>query len=208
MIERDSGRERLEDMGRIILFIGPEGSGKTTMAMRLAEDCGKPYITTGDILRDLAANDPGEWGNKCRVMFEQNTYLDGETLLEILIDRFRKEDTVNGFVLDGGLRTLEETLEFQLMLERAERGLPLKVIYLELPKEKSYERLVSGENARKRNDDTYEGVTKRLEKFYHQLEERIQVIENQPNWELVRIDALESPDRVYEQVCVNVLGAR
>ena len=33
--------------GIIVGFIGPEGSGKTTMASKLSEISGKPYISTG-----------------------------------------------------------------------------------------------------------------------------------------------------------------
>lgn len=59
MSEQDRRKEKLEIDNRIIVFIGAEGSGKTTVAKRLAEESRKPYITTGDTIRDLATNDPG-----------------------------------------------------------------------------------------------------------------------------------------------------
>jgi len=34
---------------QIINFMGPEGSGKTTLAQRLSDDCGKPRLVYGDI---------------------------------------------------------------------------------------------------------------------------------------------------------------
>ena len=206
MTEKETGHERLQDGASIVIFIGPEGSGKTTVARKLAIDTGKPYLTTGDILRDLAKNDMGEWGDKCRAMFAEHTYLDGTTLLEILIDRFRQDDTKDGFVLDGGLRTLEETHDFRGMLVEAGRDLPVTVIHLDVPEAVSLDRLVSGENARKRSDDTYEGVMCRLAKYYSQLEERMRVMESQPNWRLVHIDATKAVGDVYENVCVGVAG--
>ncbi len=113
MTENDCEKETLDIDQRIILFIGPEGSGKTTIAKQLAKEGGRPYITTGDIIRDLAANDTGFLGEECREMFATHTYLAGDTLLKILTGRFAREDTLDGFVLDGGLRTLEETKDFQ-----------------------------------------------------------------------------------------------
>ena len=204
MTEKDMGKENLNIGQRIIVFIGPEGSGKTTMAKELAKEGGKPYITTGDIIRDLAANDAGSLGEECREMFSTNTYLAGETLLKILTHRFAREDTENGFVLDGGLRTLEETVNFQNMLDTAKRALPLTIIYLQIPNEISIERLVVGENARKRVDDTIGGVENRLSKFYFQLEERLDHVNDQPNWDLVEIDATGSVEDVFSQVAVSL----
>ena len=190
---------------RIIVFIGPEGSGKTTMAKRLAEETGRPYITTGDIIRDLAANDEGPLGDECRQMFATRSYLNGATLLRILVQRFSNDDTVDGFVLDGGLRTLEETEDFQDMLEQADRCLPLSVIHLRIPAWMSFDRLVTGPLARQRNDDTVEGVTSRLGKFYLNLARRVDVIRSQPNWDLLHVDATGPIEKTYSKV-KSVLG--
>lgn len=199
-MEHDFGEERLDVGNKIIVFIGPEGSGKTTMAKRLAEETGKPYITTGDILRDLAANDEGEWGDACRKMFDEKVYLPGDLLIQILEDRFSREDTLNGFVLDGGMRTVEETRTFQAMLERVGRALPIRVVHLQIPEELSFERLVTGEKARKREGDTVEGVTSRLSKFYYQLDERLNHIESESSWSVVEVDATRSKEEVYIEV--------
>lgn len=193
-------KERLREQQRIIVFIGPEGSGKTTHALRLAEEIGKPYITTGDIIRDLAENDSGPLGDECRQMFATHSYLAGETLLQILVSRFSQADTKNGLVLDGGLRTLEETEAFQTMLEMAGRALPLTVIYLQIPEAQTYLRLIDGPNARRRKDDTPEGISSRLAKFQHQLNERLAVISGQESWTLLPIDATAPIEETYQKI--------
>ncbi len=207
MTEVLKNEEKLKVGKRIITFIGPEGSGKTTIAKKLAEASDKPYITTGDIIRDLAANDPGPLGEECREMFANHAYLSGETLLMILVHRFSQPDAENGLVLDGGLRTLEETLDFQAMLDEAGRSIPMTVMYLHIPDSVSIERLVTDENARKRDDDTLEGVRSRLAKFHHQLDERLKAIEANPNWELIEVDATISENKVYEEVVRLVMGS-
>lgn len=78
------------------------------------------------------------------------------------------------------------------------------IVYLVIPDEVSYERLVLGENARKRIDDTAEGVAGRLASFHKSLEQRLEIINKQPRWKLIPIDATAEIDKVYKAVCENV----
>ena len=180
----------------IVVFIGPEGSGKTTVARRLARESGKPYVTTGDIIRDLAENDRGPLGDECRDMFANHAYLDGATLLKILVHRFCQEDVADGLILDGGLRTLEETEDFAAMLAEADLSLPVSVVHLRIPGWMSFERL----NGRRREDDTVKGILSRLSKYYYQLGQRAGVVENQPGWQLIHINATVAVESVYAGV--------
>lgn len=200
MKENLTSPEKLTFGKRIITFIGPEGSGKTTQALKLAEETDLPYVTTGDTLRDLAAHDPGELGDECREMFAEGKYLSGETLLRILVNRFKQNDVANGLILDGGLRTLEETIDFQAMLDEAGLRLPMTVLYLQIPNEVSFERLVYGPEARRRADDTAEGVASRLSKFNLNLEDRLEVIRTQSGWNLLLLDATKPVDEVYAEM--------
>lgn len=201
MCEHDFGKERVDLGKRIIAFIGPEGSGKTKAAKLLSVESGKIYLMTGDILRELAANDSGYYGEKTREMFANHAYLDGKLMLEIMCNRFSKDDTRDGFILDGGFRTVEEIQDFQTILEKAGRDFPVTVIFLNIPSEVSFERLVTGENARKRDDDTLDGLKSRLEKFNYRLEERLNLIGSNPNWNLIEINATDPKEIVYKKVC-------
>lgn len=187
----------LKHSQRIFVFIGPEGSGKTTQAKKLAEEFSLPYITTSGMLHDLADNDPGPLGEACRVMFAEHVYLDGKTFLDVCVSRFSQEDTRDGFVLDGGLRTLEETLGFPDVLIKSKLDMPLTVIYLQIPESVSYKRLVTGKNARKRKDDTKEAVAKRLSEFSNQLTKRLKAIEEY-GWEILEVDADHKVNEVYD----------
>ncbi len=200
--------EVLKNTKQIYVFIGPEGSGKTDTARDLAKETGLPYISTGDILRDLATRDfETKYGEMCRKMFAESVYLDGDTLLEILVGRLSSEDTSRGFVLDGGMRTVEETEKFHLVLEMAGRGaLPVKVLQLSIPESVSFERLL-GDAGRNRPGDTPEGVAKRLASYYHLLDERLALIMERDNWQLELVDANVSPQEVVYERVVDVILA-
>jgi adenylate kinase len=200
MREKLKNNETINLSERIIIFIGPEGSGKSTNAQQLANESGIPHLSTGNILREVAANDTGRYGEAVRKMFFEHTYLDGELFSEILRDRLAKEDTKKGFILDGGLRTVAETQNFLEILKTAGRNLPTTVVYLQISRETCFERLVTGTNARKRDDDTIEAINSRLEKFYDQLEERLKIIKNYPGWELIEVDASGPAEEVYRTI--------
>lgn len=158
-------------------FIGPEGSGKSTQAKLLAKEVKLPYVSTGDMIRDASANDPGELGEACRIMHENQTYLAGHLLLKMVQNRLNKEDTKNGLVLDGGFRTLDETVGFPKMLEGVKRDFSIKVFFLRTPGWESVGRL---EKRGRPKDDTPEGILSRLSTFYKDLGERMSFIRE--NW--------------------------
>lgn len=206
MVEIDNTKEILRNSKEIITLIGPEGVGKTEIARRLSIDAGKPIISTGDAIRSLAANDPGELGNACREMFANKTYLAGDLLLKIMFERFRQSDTANGFIYDGGMRTLDEVLGLPSVLSNANRNQHLSVVYLKMPEEETYKRLITSESARKRDDDTPEKIASRLAAFNFQLTERLEAIRNQSNWNLIETNGSLPKDVVYRNVCSEICG--
>lgn len=200
--ERDLGREIADISRQIVVFMGPEGSGKTTIARRLATETNLPYVTTGDILRNMAVNDQTEYGDECRAMFKEKRYLNPQMLLDILAKRFAQNDLKNGFINDGGLRIVEEVTGFQSVLERSDKVMPVTVIFLRVPGWMCMERLTTGKDARKRDDDTVEGVFSRLSHFYHDLGKRASLIERQPNWRLLHINGIGTPEETYSRVLI------
>lgn len=198
---RSSTPESPLQLGKqIVILIGPEGSGKSTIAQRLARVSQKPYITTGGIFRDMAVSDQTEFGDECREMLKERRYLKSEMLFPILVKRFSQDDAKGGFVLDGGLRLPEEVKDFSLILQKADRVMPLTVVHLRIPGWLSFERLSTGQNARKREDDTIEGVLSRLANFYKDLGQKASLIQRQENWKLMHIDGTKNIDEVFNNV--------
>ena len=86
------------------------------------------------------------------------------------------------------------------MLQRVKRVMPMTIFHLVMPDSMSFERLVTGEKARKRDFDTLEGVAGRLAEFHNQLEERLETIRRQEGWRLIEIDATLTLEKVFENV--------
>lgn len=183
----------------IIDFIGPEGSGKSTIARLLASKTKKPYISVGDILRDMKEHDHTELGDECRAMFSEHRYLDPNMLL-LIQEKYlqNRNDLSNGFILDGGLRTVTEAQGFACMLIKAGKNMPVTVVHLRVPGWMGADRLVA-ENGRRRDDDTPAAVLNRLRNFYKDLAVRSSLIDQQ--FRLIHIDATKDIDTVFNLLC-------
>ena len=199
MVESMTGRHKEADpQGRkIIIFVGPEGSGKSEHAKRLSQQLNLPYTSTGDIIRETAATDTGKLGDACRDMLKNNAYLDPTLIKEIIAKRLSNKDTANGLIIDGALRTLEETESFDETLELGGKGeFEVDVIFLDIPPQVGIERRLK--SSKKRDDDTPQGIAKRQKHFYTNLEERVEIIKEKYNFR--KVNALGTLDEVYSRV--------
>ncbi len=90
-----------------MIFLGPPGVGKGTHAAEAGEHYGIPKISTGDMLRDEIKND-SELGKKAQEYMNAGRLVPDELVIEILKERISQKDCINGFILDGFPRTLEQ----------------------------------------------------------------------------------------------------
>ncbi len=97
---------------KIILLLGPPGSGKGTQAVTLAKDLNIPHISTGDLFRENIRNKT-PLGIEVQANIEAGRLVPDEIVLQMLYKRVEKNDCKNGFLLDGFPRTIAqaETLD-------------------------------------------------------------------------------------------------
>lgn len=125
----------------IVLF-GPEGSGKGTQAKLLSNKLGIPILTSGDLVRDAAANDKGIIGEVCRQALSEGKYVADSEMFVLWKWRLKDEDAKGGWIMDGFPRNVEQA---QFLDDKIDKyGYKIeKVFYLDLPQVQSYKRLIA-----------------------------------------------------------------
>jgi adenylate kinase len=133
-----------------LLMIGPPGSGKGTLAVKIANQHRVPAISTGDIFRGSIASRT-ELGLKVGEFLDSGRYVPDGLTNDLVRDRLSLPDVAHGFLLNGYPRTPEQVQELDDIL--GVRGLTLdKVIVLSVPKDELVRRLLKRLEANGRSD--------------------------------------------------------
>lgn len=130
-------------MRKIIVMIGPPGSGKGTQAKKIAAKYNYNHLSTGDLLRALAGKPQLDPVEKEAVKQMKSGELVSDSLIyQLVFGEIEKDIAVGrGVVLDGAIRNLEQARGFQKFFE--EKKLTDEVLAMEiaLSDKDSFERL-------------------------------------------------------------------
>ena len=212
-----------------IIMLGAPGAGKGTQAKMIAEKCGIPHISTGDIFRANIKNGT-ELGMKAKSYMDQGQLVPDDVTIGMLLDRISQEDCAEGYVLDGFPRTIPQAESLTKALE--ERGESMDyAINVDVPDQAIVTRMagrraclacgatyhivynapkkenvcdVCGEGLILRDDDKPETVQKRLTVYHDQTKPLIDYYGKAGI--LVTVDGTQDLNKVFEDI-VSVLGA-
>jgi len=92
----------------LILF-GSPGSGKGTQAKLLKQSLGLAHISTGDMLRERVASGDAV-GRAVASLMQTGELVPDETVNRLVEERIDQPDCVNGFILDGYPRTVQQAM--------------------------------------------------------------------------------------------------
>ncbi len=143
-----------------LLIVGPQGSGKGTQGVRIAEAFGIPAISTGDVFRGAVAAGT-DLGRQVRAIIEAGDLVPDELTSKVVRERLEKEDAADGFLLDGYPRNNDQVRDLDAFLEGRDEALDA-VIELSVPREESIARLSLRAKEQGRTDDTEEVIANRL----------------------------------------------
>jgi adenylate kinase len=115
-----------------VVIIGPPGSGKGTQSARLGAFLGIPRISTGDILRQVAAsNDP--LSESVKAIMATGGLVSDEILIGLVTSRLSERDCLNGFILDGFPRNISQAAFLENLL--SDKNYKLIVIEINVPED-------------------------------------------------------------------------
>lgn len=90
-----------------LIFLGPPGAGKGTIAHRVVEKLNVVQISTGDLLRAAVA-DGSDLGAKAKAYMDAGELVPDELVIDLLKERIARDDCREGFILDGFPRTIPQ----------------------------------------------------------------------------------------------------
>ncbi len=98
-----------------IVLLGAPGSGKGTQAVKLAKHFNIPQISTGDLLR-IAVKAQTPLGRQAKATMDAGQLVPNEIVLGMIRERLSRPDAINGFILDGFPRNLEQADQLDKLL--------------------------------------------------------------------------------------------
>lgn len=140
-----------------IIFLGIQGSGKSTQAKILSQKLNLPYVEMGQLLRDRLEEQSEESG-QIRHALDVGNLVPDQITINTLNEKLKEEKFKSGFILDGYPRN-----DIQL---KSLPGKFDKVFYIEIPKEEAVKRLT----LRAREDDTAEVIKRRVALFFQETQ--------------------------------------
>ncbi len=90
-----------------LVFLGPPGAGKGTIAALAKERLSLLHVSTGDLFRSNI-KEKTELGKKVEQILASGNLVPDEVTIEMVRERLKKDDAENGYILDGFPRTIAQ----------------------------------------------------------------------------------------------------
>jgi adenylate kinase len=205
-----------------LVFLGPPGAGKGTIAALAKEQLKIPHISTGELFRNAVKNGT-PLGKKVKDLLAAGELVSDADTVAILCERLKEKDAQNGFILDGFPRTINQADELKKLTKID------YVINFDLGREEILKRLSgrrvskssgkiyhilynppkveglddeTGEPLIQREDDKEEAILHRLEVYAEQTEP---LIDYYTKLNLLKsIDAKGEPKEILKKLLVTI----
>lgn len=180
-----------DKQGKILVILGPPGSGKGTVSKKLAERNGFVHLSTGDLIRN---SDDKE----LKKLVSGGNFIPDRLMVRMLRKEMGKIDFSNGVIIDGFPRNLKQVKLLDSLLGKIGVGLS-HVLFLDLKEEKAKERILKRADKENRQDDKDpEVIAKRFKEYQEKTSPLIDKYKK--SRKLVTVDASEGSESVYDSV--------
>ncbi|WP_347978072.1 adenylate kinase [Microbacterium sp. ProA8] len=186
-----------------LLIVGPQGSGKGTQGVRIAETFGVPAVSTGDVFRGAVAAGT-DLGRQVKAIIEAGDLVPDELTSAVVRDRLSQQDAAEGFLLDGYPRNVAQVMHLDEFLEGRDEQLDA-VIELVVPRDESIARISLRAAEQGRSDDTEEVIANRLAIYERETAPILEVYRTRGIVD--RIDGVGSLDEITARI-IAALEAR
>ncbi|NLK13282.1 MAG: nucleoside monophosphate kinase [Spirochaetales bacterium] len=201
-----------------LIFLGPPGAGKGTIADLAKDALGIPHISTGQLFREqIKIGSP--LGKRVEATLKAGDLVDDKTTIAIVRERLARGDVARGYILDGFPRTIAQaeamcvfskpeaainfTLTEEQILRRLEgrrvapsTGRTYHILY-NPPKVAGIDD-ETGEELIQRPDDKKEAILNRLEVYTRETRPLIDHYRKKNL--LLPLDASPTPEEVLKQL--------
>lgn len=90
-----------------LVFLGPPGAGKGTIAVIAKDALNVPHISTGDLFRANIKNET-ELGKEVKAILASGGLVPDEITIKMVEKRLQEDDAQKGYILDGFPRTVPQ----------------------------------------------------------------------------------------------------
>ena len=109
-----------------ILFFGPNGSGKGTQGAILKDKYNIAHIESGAIFRENIKGGT-ELGAKAKEYIDRGDLVPDEITIPMILDRLKRDDCKNGWLLDGFPRNKNQAIKLDDSLKKANMALDIVI---------------------------------------------------------------------------------
>lgn len=109
-----------------IMLIAPPAAGKGTQSTLISKAYNIPAISMGMLYREVASVGDS-LGKKVDEIMKSGQLVEDKLTLEVLFNRLEKDDCVNGYILEGFPRNLEQAKTYDKIL--GEKGMNIDYIF-------------------------------------------------------------------------------
>ena len=178
-----------------ILILGPQGSGKTTQARKLARFLGYKFISSGRTLRKLST-EKNPIGLKLSEYWIKGELVPDELMESVLFPMIEKKNA-KGLVIDGYPRDVAQLKSFLSFLDLNQWAIS-HVFYLHVGEEESLKRLVDRREKEQRADESSEAIAKRFQLYHQETEPLLE--EYTKMHRLTKIDGERTIEEIQEDL--------